>query len=70
VTEIAVKMENITYGNFCKTIALCTYAVAQLHETLPYKPESRGLDSLWGHWDLSFRPHYGPGIDPASSRNE
>ena len=60
----------ITYGNFCKTIALRTYAVAQLVETLSYNPESRGFDSLWGHWDLLFRPHYSPMIGLASNRNE
>ena len=52
VTEIVVKRENITQGKFCKTIVLRTHAVAQLDETLPYKPESRGFDSLWGHWDV------------------
>jgi hypothetical protein len=34
----------------------------------------RRFDSQWCHWNLSltqpFRPHYGPGIDSASSRNE
>ena len=48
VAEIAVKMENITQGNFRKTVVLRTYAVAQLDETLPYKPKSRGFDFLWG----------------------
>jgi hypothetical protein len=38
------------------------YAVAQLVEALRYKPESRGFHS--------FRPHYGPGVDSASNRNE
>jgi len=42
------------------------HAVAQLVETLRYKPEVRGIDSRW----CSFRPHYGPGVDSASSRNE
>ena len=37
------------------------HAVAQLLEALHYKPEGRGLDS---------RPHYGPGVDSASNRNE
>jgi hypothetical protein len=43
-------------------------------EELPYKPEGRGIDSglcLW-HFSLtqSFLPHYGPGVDSASYRNE
>jgi len=42
---------------------------------LRYKPEGRGFDSMWGHWDFSlvysFQPHYGPGVvDSASNRNE
>jgi hypothetical protein len=50
------------------------HAVTQLVEALPYKPEGRGFDSRWCHCDfsftLSFRPHYGPGVDSASNRNE
>jgi hypothetical protein len=50
------------------------YTVAQLVEALRYKPESCGFDSRWFHWDFSltqsFRPHYGPGVDSASNRNE
>ena len=34
----------------------------------------RAFDSRWCHWNFSlsqsFRPHYGPGIDSASNRNE
>jgi len=48
--------------------------VAQLVEALRYKPEGRGFDSLWCSWNfsltLSFRLHYGPGVDSASNRNE
>jgi hypothetical protein len=29
-------------------------AVAQLVETLRYKPEGRGFDSRWGQWDFSL----------------
>jgi len=50
------------------------HAVAQLVEALRYKPEGRGFDFRWCHWNFSltqsFRPHYGPGIDSASNRNE
>ena len=47
--------------------------MAQLIEALPYKPEDRGFDSRWCHWNFSlssFRPHYDPGVDSASNRNE
>jgi hypothetical protein len=30
------------------------YAVAQLVEALCYKPEGRGFDSLWHHWNFSL----------------
>jgi len=50
------------------------HAVAQLVEELHYKPEGRGFDSRWCHWNVSltqsFRPHYGPGVNSASNRNE
>jgi hypothetical protein len=29
------------------------YALAQLVEALHYKPESRGFDSRWSHWNFS-----------------
>ena len=48
--------------------------MAQLVEALRYKSEDRGFDSRWCQWNfsfiLSFRPHYGPGVDSASNRNE
>jgi len=44
------------------------HAVAQLDEELRYKPEGRGFDTRWCHY--SFLPHYGPGVDSASNRNE
>jgi hypothetical protein len=52
-----------------------TLLVAQLVEGLRYKPEGRGFDSQWCHWNFllaySFRPpHFGPGVDSASNRNE
>jgi len=41
---------------------------------LLYKPEGRGFDSRWCHWNFSltqsFRLYYGPGVDSASNRNE
>jgi len=45
-----------------------------LVEALFYKPEGCGFDSRVHHWNFSltqfFRPHYGPGVDSASNRNE
>jgi hypothetical protein len=44
--------------------------MAQVVEALRYKPEGRGFDSRWCHWNFSLRPHYGPGVDSASNTNE
>jgi len=48
--------------------------VAQFVDALRYKPEGRGFYSRWCPWNVSlisfFRPHYGPGVDSASKRNE
>jgi hypothetical protein len=50
------------------------YAVAQLVEALRYKPEGRGFDSRWCHWNFSviysFRSHCDAGDDSASNRSE
>ena len=45
------------------------YVVTQLVEALRYK-EGHGFDFRWYHWNFSFWPHYGPGVDSASNRNE
>jgi len=42
--------------------------VAQLVEALRYKPVRFPLVSL--EFFHSFRPHYGPGVNSASNRNE
>ena len=39
------------YANY---IQILGHAVAQFVETLSYKPEGRGLDSLWFHWNFSL----------------
>jgi hypothetical protein len=47
--------------------------VAQLVEALRYKPEGRGFDFRWGHWNFSltsFRLHFGPGVESAYIENE
>jgi len=36
------------------TAASLTVAVAQLVETLRYKPEGRGFDSRWCQWNFSL----------------
>ena len=36
------------------TITIKGYAVAQLVEALRYKPEGRGFDSRWNHWNFSL----------------
>ena len=50
------------------------HEVTQFVEELCCKPEGRAFDSRWCHWNFSltqsFRPHYGPGVDSASNRNE
>ena len=60
--------------NMFRTFTLAGHAVAQLVEALRYKPEGRGFDSRWFNWNFSltqsFRPHYDPGVDSASNRNE
>ena len=53
----------------CYIVTICTVECA-----LRYKPEGHGFDSQWCHRNFSltqsFLPHYGPGIDSASNRNE
>jgi len=48
--------------------------VTQLVEALRYKSEGRVFDFRWCHWNFllawPFRPHYCPGVDSASNRNE
>jgi hypothetical protein len=42
----------ITYYAFVSFLTF--YAVAQLVEALRYKPEGRGFDSGWCHWNFSL----------------
>jgi hypothetical protein len=50
------------------------HAVVQLVESLRYKPEGREFDFRWGSLkfliDLYFWPHFDPGIESASNKNE
>jgi hypothetical protein len=53
---------------------LCTVRSGAVAEALCYKPEGRGFDTRWCHWNFSLtqssRPRYGPGVESASNRNE
>jgi hypothetical protein len=48
------------------------HTVVQLVEALCYKSEGHEFDSRWCHrnFSLTFWPHYDPGVDSASNRNE
>jgi len=37
-----------------KDYAVVNYALAQLVEALRHKPEGRGFDSRWCHWNFSL----------------
>jgi hypothetical protein len=64
-TRICAGFEASTLNKFT-TVLSCEHH----YEALCYKPEGRGFESQWGGFFLSFQPHYGPGVDSASSRNE
>jgi hypothetical protein len=40
------------YTGFGEIHYLSGHAVAQLVEALRYKPEGRGIDSRWCHWNF------------------
>ena len=48
--------------------------MSQLVGALRYKPDGREFECRWCHWNFSltqfFRPHYGPGVDSVSIKNE
>ena len=72
--DVLGKRDAVVYRIKSKYVVLSGHAVAQLVEELRYKPEGRGFDFRWCHWNFSltqfFRPHYGPGVDSASNKNE
>jgi hypothetical protein len=48
-------------------------SITVVHEALRHKPEGRGFDSRWCHWNFlltSFQPHFDPGVNSACKRNE
>ena len=64
----------VTVPLFVNTFNAVKFVLLFAFEALRYKPEGCGLHSQWGNWNFSltkcFRPHYGPGVDSASNRNE
>jgi len=68
----AIMLLSVDFGNVIPVTR--GHAIAQLVEALRYKPEGHEFDSRWCHCNfpltLSFRSHYGPGVDSASNRNE
>jgi hypothetical protein len=44
----------IQYTRLLMFVVVHLHAVAQLVEALSYKPEGRGFDSRWCHWNLSL----------------
>jgi hypothetical protein len=46
--------KNVQLLYLVKLMLLPGHAVAQLVEALCYKPEGRGLDSQWCHWNFSL----------------
>jgi hypothetical protein len=67
-------LQNCCLTIFLKLNYLLYYGVVRLVEALRYKPGGSGFDSRWCHLkffiDKSFQPHYGPGVESASNRNE
>ena len=53
VTIIAVDSQKCILYIVLSCMLLSGYAVAQLVEALRYRPEGRGFDSRWGHWNFS-----------------
>jgi len=42
----------LLYGKKNEVLSKMGHAVAQLVEALRYKPEGRGFDSRWCHWNF------------------
>jgi len=49
--KLRTTIKNI-YNSHTRTVG--TLLVAQLVEALRYKPEGRGFDSRWCHWNFSL----------------
>jgi hypothetical protein len=69
ISKLSVSFRNENMVTYCKalseTVVSCisigqiqvcgTLLVAQLVEALRYKPEGRGFDSGWCHWNFSLK---------------
>jgi hypothetical protein len=66
-------MSNNAVMIFHKFDLPCIFGTS-IQNKLRHKPEGRGFDSRWCHWNFSltqyFRLRYGRGVDSASNRNE
>ena len=75
VSNITAKT-NTTYCNIkeLRNVPTEHTYVFRMVEELCYRPERREFYSPLDHWDLSlaklFGPHYWPGVDSSSNRNE
>jgi hypothetical protein len=50
---VPVKGHSVSsYKKMDSLVAIVGYVVAQLVEALRYKPEGRGFDSRWSHWNF------------------
>jgi hypothetical protein len=57
ISSLTPSLANMKLLHVELVLTFCYYwahAVAQLAEALRYKPEGRGFDSRWGHWDFSL----------------
>jgi len=51
--HVTFSMLNVVYF-YISTFRIGRHAVTQLVEALRYKPEGRGLDFRWCHWNFSL----------------
>jgi len=56
ITDWFTEQSALSFTSMCYNSTLCIvgHAVAQLVEPLCYKPEGRGFDSRWCHWNFSL----------------
>jgi len=48
------EIKSFDFGIAVRLTAMWGHAVAQFVEALRYKPEGRGFDSRWCHWNFSL----------------
>jgi hypothetical protein len=51
--SVSIKIRN-WFRDFTSSFWHAGHAVALLVEALRYKPQGRGFDSRWGHWNFSL----------------